>query len=118
MILLSAYRLVCFDDLTCYLYHGCIGPARIPTDRDGRLDLINVWTYPRLIVECLHVTSLLSSKSVVLADSLSFENILAIYMLLRVLILVKSYYVSHLMLPCLLFTPFACFHDHRLLRSI
>jgi hypothetical protein len=116
MIPLSAYRLVCFDGLTCY--HGCISPARIPTIRDGRLDLINVWTYPRLIVECLHVTRLLSSESAILADSLSFENILAIYMLLLVLILVNSYYVSHLMLPHLLFTPFSCFHDHWLLRSI
>jgi hypothetical protein len=90
MIPLSAYRFICFDGLTCYLYHGCIGSARIPTVRDDRLDLISVWTYPCLIVECLHVTSLLSMELAVLADSLSFENILVVYMFLLVLILVKS----------------------------
>ena len=60
------------------------------TIRDSRLDLIGVWTYPRLMVECLHVTSLLSLESAVFADSLPFENILAIYMLLLVFVLVKS----------------------------
>jgi len=90
MIPLSAYRFVCFEGLTYFLYHGCISLARIPTVRDGRLDLISIWTYPRLIVECLHVSSLLSLESVVLADNLSFENVLVICMLLLNFILVKS----------------------------
>jgi hypothetical protein len=72
------YRLVCFEGLIGYLYHGCIGPARIPTVRDSRLDLIGVWIYPCLMVECLHVKSLLSSELAVLADSLHIENIFAI----------------------------------------
>ena len=46
-----------------------------PTARDNRLDSIGVWIYPRIIVECLHVASLLSLESVVLADSLPIENI-------------------------------------------
>ena len=71
---LSMNRFIFFEDLTCYLYHGCIGPAGIPTVRDVIFDLISVWTYPCLIVECLHVSSLLSLESVVLVDSLSFEN--------------------------------------------
>ena len=61
-----------------------------PNVRDSRLDMISVWTYPRLKVECLHVMSLLSLESAVLADSLPIENILANYMLLLVFILVKS----------------------------
>ena len=81
---ISAYRFICSEGLACYLYHGCISLALIPTIRDGRLYLISIWTYPRLIVECLHVMSLLSLESVVLADNLSFENVLAIYMLLLV----------------------------------
>jgi hypothetical protein len=28
MIPLSVYRFVFFERLTCYLYHGCIDPAR------------------------------------------------------------------------------------------
>ena len=60
------------------------------TVRDSRLDLIGVWTYPRLMVECLHVISLLSLESTVLAHNLPIENILAIYMLLLVFIFVKS----------------------------
>jgi hypothetical protein len=44
-----------------------------PTVRDIRLNLIGVWIYPRSMVECLHVTSLLSSES-------------AIYMLLHAFI--------------------------------
>ena len=60
------------------------------TVRDSRLDLVGVWTYPRLMVECLHVMSLLSLESTILVDSLPIENILAIYMLLLVFILVKS----------------------------
>ena len=91
MISLNAYRFVCFEGLTYYLYHGCIGPACIRTIRDGRLDLISVWTYPHLMVECLHVMSLLLSlESAILADNLPIANILAIYMLLLVFILVKS----------------------------
>ena len=78
---LSAYRFVSFEGLICYLYHGCIGPAHIPTVRGGRLDLISVWTYPRSMVECLHATTLLSLESAILADSLYVENILAIHML-------------------------------------
>ena len=46
-----------------------------PTIRDNRLDSIGVWIYPRIIVECLHVVSLLSLESAVLADSLPIENI-------------------------------------------
>ena len=42
------------------------------------------------MVECLHVMSLLSLGSAVLADSPYIENILAIYMLLLVFVLVKS----------------------------
>ena len=61
------------------------------TVRDSRLDLIGVWTYPHLMVECLHVMSLLLSQELaILADNLSIENILAIYLLLLVFILVKS----------------------------
>jgi hypothetical protein len=67
-----------------------------PTVRDNRLDLIGVWIYPRLKVECLHVMSLISLESVVLADSLPIENILAIYMLLLIFILVESWYFSQL----------------------
>jgi hypothetical protein len=52
-----------------------------PTVRDLRLNLIGVWIYARSMVECLHA---------VLADNLHIENILAIYMLLHVLVLVKS----------------------------
>ena len=88
--LLNAYRFVCLAGLTSYLYHGCIGPARIPTVRDGRLDLISVWTYPRSMVECLHATTLLSLESAILADGPYVENILAIYILLLVFVLVKS----------------------------
>jgi hypothetical protein len=88
MIPLSAYRFVCFEGLTCYLYHDCIGPARIPTIRDGKLDLISLWTYRRLTDECLYATTLHSLES--LADSPYIENILAIYMLLLIFILVKS----------------------------
>ena len=84
------YIFVCFEGLTYYLYHSCIGLACIPTIRDNRLDSIGVWTYPRLMVECLHVMCLLSSGSAVLADSPYIENILAIYMLLLVFVLVKS----------------------------
>jgi hypothetical protein len=40
--------------------------------------------------------SLLLLESVVLADSLPIENIMAIYMLLLVFILVKSWYFSQL----------------------
>ena len=54
------------------------------------MDLISVWTYPRLIVECLHVMSFVSLESTVLANNLSFENVLAIYILLLVFVLVKS----------------------------
>ena len=61
-----------------------------PNVRDSRLDMISVWTYPRLKVECLHVMSLLAQESTILTDILPIENILAIYMLLLVLILVKS----------------------------
>ena len=42
------------------------------------------------MVECVHVMSLLSSESVVLADSPHIENILAIYSVLLVFVLVKS----------------------------
>jgi hypothetical protein len=90
MIPLSTYRFLCFEGLTCYLYHGCIGPARIPTVRDGRLDLISVWTYPHSTDECSYAMTLLSLESVVLADSPYIEDILAIYMLLLVFVLVKS----------------------------
>jgi hypothetical protein len=45
------------------------------TIRDNRLDLIGVWIYPCLIVKFLHVASLPSLESTVLADSLSVENI-------------------------------------------
>ena len=65
-------------------------PGSNPPVRDSRLDLISVWTYLRLMVECLHVMSLLSLELVILADSLPIENILAIYTLLLVFILVKS----------------------------
>ena len=106
---LSAYRFVCFEGLTCHLYHGCIGPACIPTIRDDILDLISVWTYPRSMVECLHATTLLSLESAILADNPYIENIFAIYMLLLVFVLVKSQYVSHLMPPRLLLTPFCMF---------
>ena len=95
MILLSAYRFICFEGLICYLYHGCISLAHILTNRDGRLDLKSVWTYPRSTVECLHATTLLSLESVILADSPYVENILAIHMLLLVFVLFKSQYVSH-----------------------
>ena len=61
-----------------------------PTVGDSRLDLIGVQVYPCLMVECLHVMSLLSLESTILVDSLPIENILAIYMLLLVFILVKS----------------------------
>ena len=65
-----------------------------PTVRDNRLDSIGILIYRRLIVECLHVASLPSLESVVLADSLPIKNIyiyiLAIPMLLLVFILVKS----------------------------
>jgi hypothetical protein len=61
-----------------------------PIVRENRLVWKSVWIYPRLIVECLHVVSLLLLESTILADSLPFENILAIYMLLLVLVLVKS----------------------------
>ena len=80
-----------------------------PTVRDNMLDSIGVWIYPRLIVECLHVASLLSLESTVLADNPHIENILAIYMLLLVFVLVKSYYVSHLMLSCLSSYTFCMF---------
>jgi Ni,Fe-hydrogenase I cytochrome b subunit len=73
MILLSTYRSVCFEGLTCYLYHGCIGPARIPTIRDSRLVLISVWVYPWLMVERLSVTTLSSPKSAIWADSPFFR---------------------------------------------
>ena len=109
MIPLSAYRFVCFEGLTCYVYHGCIGSAHIPTVRDGRFNLKSVWTYPRSTVECLRATTLLSLESAILTDSPYVENILAIHMLLLVFVLVKSYYVSHLMLPRLLLTPFCMF---------
>ena len=46
-----------------------------PTIRDNILDLIGVWNYPRLMVECLHVMSLLSLELAVLDDSLPIENI-------------------------------------------
>jgi len=78
------HRFVCFEGLICYLYHGCIGPARIPTVRDGRLDLMSVWTYPHLTDECPYATTFLSPESAVLADSPYIKNILAIYMLLLV----------------------------------
>jgi len=42
------------------------------------------------MVECLYVTSLLSLKSAVLADSPHIENILAIYLLLLVLSWLKA----------------------------
>jgi hypothetical protein len=90
MIPLSAYRFVRFEGLTCYLYHGCTGPTRIPTVRDGRLDLINVWTYPHSTDEGSDATTLLSLESIVLADISYIVDILAIYMLLLVFILVKS----------------------------
>ena len=90
MIPLSAYRFVCFEGLACYFYHGCIGPAHIPTIRDGRLDLISVWTYPHSTDGCMYATTLLSLESTILADSPYVENILAIYMLLLVFVLVKS----------------------------
>jgi len=48
-----------------------------PTVRDNRLDLIGLWIYPYLMVGCLHVTSLLSSESAMLADSPCIKNILA-----------------------------------------
>jgi hypothetical protein len=48
------------------------------------------------MVECLHVMSLISLESAVLADSLPIENILAIYMLLLIFILVESWYFSQL----------------------
>ena len=81
---------MCFEGLTCYLYHSCIGQARIPTVRDGRLDLISVWTYPRPTDECPYAMTLLSLELAVLADSPYIENILAIYMLLLIFVLVKS----------------------------
>ena len=116
---LSAYRFICFEGLICYLYHGCIGPAHIPTVRDDRLDLTGIWTYPCSTDECLCVTTLLLLESAILADCPYVENILATHMLLLAFVLVKSQYVSHLMLPHLLLTPFfACFHDHRLFRSM
>ena len=90
MILLSVYRFVFLVGLICYLYHGCIGLARTPTVRDNQLDSIGVWIYPCLIVECLHVASLLLLELDILADSLPIENVLAIHMLLLVFILVKS----------------------------
>ena len=107
MIPLSAYRFVCFEGLIYYLYHGCIGSAHIPTVRDGRLDLISVSTYPHSTDGCLYAMTLLSLESAILTDSPYVENILAIHMLLLVFVLVKSYYVSHLMLPRLLLTPFS-----------
>jgi hypothetical protein len=61
-----------------------------PTIRDNRLDLIGLWIYLCLMVECLHVMNLLSSESAVLVDSLLIENILAIHMIILVFILVKS----------------------------
>ena len=88
--LLNAYRFVCLAGLTSYLYHGCIGPARIPTVRDGRLDLISVWTYPRSTDEYLYAMTLLSLESTILAHNPYAENILTIYMLLLVFVLVKS----------------------------
>jgi hypothetical protein len=89
MIPLSAYRFICFEGLTYYVYHCCIDPSHIPTVRNGRLDLISVRTYPRLTDECLYATTLLSLELVVLADSPYIENILAIYMLLLIFVLVK-----------------------------
>ena len=90
MILLGAYRFVCFEGLTCYLYHGCIGLAHIPTVRDGRLDLISVWMYTHSTDGCLYATTLLSLESAILANSPYVENILAIHMLLLAFVLVKS----------------------------
>ena len=84
------HRFVCFEGLICYLYHGCIGPARIPTVRDGRLDLTGIWTYPCSTDECLCVTTLLSLESAILADNPYVENILATDMLLLAFVLVKS----------------------------
>ena len=74
MIPLGAYRSVFFEDLICYLYHGCIGVARTPLLEIICQIRLCVWIYKRLIVECLHVASLLSLESAILVDSLSFEN--------------------------------------------
>jgi hypothetical protein len=46
-----------------------------PTVRDNRLDSIGVRIYPHLIVKCLHVASLLSLESAILAYSLPIKNI-------------------------------------------
>jgi hypothetical protein len=61
-----------------------------PTVRDNRLDSIGLWTYPCLMVECLHVMSLLPLESAILADSPLIEIILAIHMFVPVFVLVKS----------------------------
>jgi hypothetical protein len=59
-------------------------PARIPTVRDDRLDLISVWTYPHSKDEGLYATTLLPLESAILANSPYIKDILAIYMLLLV----------------------------------
>jgi hypothetical protein len=59
-----------------------------PTVRDNRLDSIGIWIYLHLIVECSHIASLFSLELAILPDRQSFENILAIYLL--VFVLVKS----------------------------
>jgi len=61
-----------------------------PTIRDNRLDLIGLWIYSCLMVECLHVMSLLSLKSAILADILLIENTLAIHMFVLIFVMVKS----------------------------
>jgi len=61
-----------------------------PTIRDNRLDLIGLWIYSCLMVECLHVMSLLSLESAILADILLIENTLAIHMFVLIFVMVKS----------------------------
>ena len=69
---------------------AAIDPVEPPTVRDNRLDLIILWIYPCLMVECLHVMSLLPLESAILANGPPTEDTLAIHMFVLVLILVKS----------------------------
>ena len=91
-----------------------------PTIRDNRLDSIGLWICPCLMVECLHVMSLLPLESAILADGPLIENTLSIHMFVFVLILVKSQYDSQLIqiLSCLSITPLHALMIISWLRSI
>ena len=120
MILLNVNRSVYFKGLICYLYYGCHRSGQTPLLEIIRLDLIGLWICPCLMVECLHVMSLLSLESTILADSLFIENIMAIHMFVIVFILVKSWYVFSISIDAFMFIHyiFTCSHDHWLLRSM